>query len=40
MEEGPLLVERGDLEPLVESRVVAVGGVDGRLTLGVVGALA
>lgn len=40
MEEGPLLVEESDLQPLVKARVVAVGAVYGRLTLGVVRALA
>ena len=40
MEEGPLLVERGDLKPLIEARVVAVGAVYGRLALSVIGALA
>lgn len=40
MEEGPLLVERSDLKPLVEAWVIAVGAVYGRLPLGVVRALA
>ena len=40
VEEGPLGVERGDLQPAVEARVVAVRAVQRRLPLGVVGALA
>lgn len=40
VEERPLLIERSDLEPFVKARVVAVGAVYGRLSLGVISTLA